>query len=231
MASLPTGDALLQFTKDRWPTFAAIVALDHPWSLLIGWVIQWVHHDRLWLSERLAQEVQIISIIAFLVTLLVIEAQHLNQVEQERQSFWRAYTEMDEVFRNSLLLSPLPMALVAADGQLWLMNRAWQEQTGSSPEETLTWEGWLAIAFPEAAQRQWAATEFQRCLITQARVEHGDVCIRTRAKQERIWQMVSLPLQLPNSNQQFILLTAVDVTRQRQLTQQLAAQRTTLRRR
>ncbi|WKT84943.1 MULTISPECIES: EAL domain-containing protein [unclassified Thermosynechococcus] len=203
-----------------------------PWSilgpLLIGWVIQWVHHDRLWLSERLAQEVQIISIIAFLVTLLVTEAQHLNQVEQERQSFWRAYTEMDEVFRNSLLLSPLPMALVAADGQLWLMNRAWQEQTGSSPEETPTWEGWLAIAFPEAAQRQWAATEFQRCLITQARVEHGDVCIRTRAKQERIWQMVSLPLQLPNGNQQFILLTAVDVTRQRQLTQQLAAQQTEL---
>lgn len=198
-----------------------------PWVIIgpavIGWVVEFIHHDLNLVNGTAAQQIQATSTMIFFVTLLAIGVRRLNQLEQERQSFYRAYTEIEQIFRSSIFLSPFPMVLVAADGQLWLMNRAWQEETGYSPSEITTWQQWLAVAFPQEDQRKWAATEFQRCLNNHERVEHGDVKIATRWGEERIWNMVSIPLQLTTSNQHLVLVTAVDVSEQRQMTQQLEA--------
>lgn len=198
-----------------------------PWVIIapvvIGWTIEVIHHDFNLIDGVLAQELQVITTILFFVGLLAIGVRRINELEQERQSFYRAYTEIEQIFRSSIFLSPFPMALVAADGQLWLMNRAWQEETGYSPSEITTWQQWLAVAFPQEAQREWVSREFQRCLKSHERVEHGDVKIHTHWGEERIWNMVSLPLQLTTSNQELVLITAVDVSEHRQMTQQLEA--------
>ncbi|URR34827.1 PAS domain S-box protein [Thermosynechococcus sp. HN-54] len=203
-----------------------------PWVIIgpavIGWVVELIHHDLNLVHGTVAYETQVITTIMFFVGLLAVGVRRINELEQERQSFYRAYTEIEQIFRSSIFLSPFPMVLVAADGQLWLMNRAWQEETGYSPSEVSTWQQWLAVAFPEEDQRQWANREFQRCLKNHERVEHGDVNVCTRWGEKRIWQMVSIPLQLTSSNQQLVLVTAVDVTEHRQMTQQLEAHKSEL---
>ncbi len=203
-----------------------------PWvvvgPILIGWTVEYIHHDLQQADGTVAQEIQVMSTILFFIGLLAIGAHRLNQLEQERQSFYRAYTEIEQIFRSSIFLSPFPMALVAEDGQLWLVNRAWQEETGYSPSEITTWRQWLAVAFPDANVRRWAEAEFRRPLTMAERVEHGDVQVHTNWGEVRIWNMVSIPLRLSTSNQLLALVTAVDVTEHRQMTKQLKEHKTEL---
>ncbi|XFA72164.1 EAL domain-containing protein [Thermosynechococcaceae cyanobacterium Okahandja] len=196
-----------------------------PWVIvgpvLIGWMVEYIHHDLQHISGTVAQEIQVVSTVVFFIGLLIVGANRLNHLEQERQSFYRAYTEIEQIFRSSIFLSPFPMALVAEDGQLWLANRAWQEETGYSPSDITTWQQWLGVAFPTPEAQRWAEAEFRRPLTMAERVEHGDVRIHTNWGEVRTWNMVSIPLKLNTSNQLLALVTAVDVTEHRQMTEEL----------
>ncbi|ATS18539.1 hypothetical protein BRW62_06980 [Parathermosynechococcus lividus PCC 6715] len=203
-----------------------------PWvivgPIVIGWTVEYLHHDSQLINGTVAQDIQVLSTILFFISLLAVGAHRLNQLEQERQSFYRAYTEIEQIFRSSIFLSPFPMALVAEDGQLWLVNRAWQEETGYRPSEITTWQQWLSVTFPQPEVHRWADAEFRRPFVTAERVEHGDVQVHTNWREVRIWNMVSIPLKLSTSNQLLALITAVDVTENRQMTQELETHKSEL---
>ncbi|MDG2991796.1 EAL domain-containing protein [Candidatus Synechococcus calcipolaris G9] len=196
-----------------------------PWiitiPILVGWLfvsmeaIDILDHDQ-------SQAMQSIITVVSLLGLVWTEARRLNLLEQERQSFYRAYTEIDQCFRSSIILLPFPVALFTKEGHVWLLNRAWQQETGYNLTQIGTWQDWLLAAFPKPSDQQLANQEFQRTLTSGERVEQGDVTIRTNWGEQRIWSMSSIPLELATSKQQLILITAVDVTEYRQVAAELA---------
>lgn len=71
----------------------------------------------------------------------------------EKQEAEHALLESEERFRQLFMQSPIPMAVVAHDGQLISLNRTFIRTYGYEPEDVSTLETWFRKVHPEKAYR------------------------------------------------------------------------------
>jgi len=121
-----------------------------------------------------------------------------------------ALRESEERFRKSFLDSPFPMIMYLEDGEVVAINQAWTELSGYSINEIPTITNWLESALAENPEVMFAFT--QRLYQVDRKVDLGEINIRTRWGENRIWNFHSLLLSRINDDRKTFILMAIDVT-------------------
>lgn len=125
-----------------------------------------------------------------------------------------ALRESEDRFRRAILDSPLPVILHAENGEVILINNAWTELSGYSPEDIPTLADWTERAYSNGRELVKVGIESLYSLNT--RVREGEFTIRTRSGETRIWDFSSAPLGKMPDGRRLVVSTALDVTDRRQ---------------
>jgi len=125
----------------------------------------------------------------------------------------QALSEREEQLRRALMDAPLPIALIAEDGEMRMVNRLWCELSGYAPEEIATLEDWTARAYGQGREkvRTWVRHVFQQ----EQRMDEGEYRIRTRDGGQRIWWFTSSPLGRLPDGRRLLMSIVTDITEAR----------------
>lgn len=127
-----------------------------------------------------------------------------------------ALAESEARLRAAVEGSPLPLMLHAEDGEVLALSRSWTELSGYAPEEIPTHSAWLRLAYPDRHEEMEALLEKE---LAGEVVRTGEITIRTRSDEARIWDVQAVPLGRLPDGRQLRMSAAVDVT-ERKLTEQ-----------
>ncbi len=138
--------------------------------------------------------------------LLMADEAHL--LERERQ------------FRIALRDLPLPAMIHAEDGQVVLVNRAWQELSGWGIEDLPDITAWVQ----KAMKGDWpkARRHLDGIYDLQGRVSLGEYSINTKQGELHIWDFSSAPLGKMADGRRAVISIASDVTQRRAIEDSLS---------
>ncbi len=133
-------------------------------------------------------------------------------VQREQARDWLRQGEAQ--FRRALDEAPLPTVLMTRDGQILLVNRAWCEITGYSPEELPNISAWTALAYGEGSGpvREGINQLFHR----EGPIDEGEFQIRTKSGDHRIWNFHTTPIGTLRDGREALISMALDVTQRNQ---------------
>ena len=134
----------------------------------------------------------------------------LRQEIEARQSTEKLLSQSEERFRAAVLNSPYPMMLHADDGEVVLINHAWENISGYSQQEITTIEDWTSKAYRKHAD-QVAESISTLYEIDQVK-EEGQFDIYTRKGEIRNWYFSSAPLPNLPDGRRLVLSIAMDIT-------------------
>ena len=77
----------------------------------------------------------------------------LQEEIAERRHAEEALRASEEQFRRAIEDAPVPIVMLAEDGQMLQVSKSWAELTGYSREETPTLEAWLDRAYGDGRRR------------------------------------------------------------------------------
>jgi PAS domain S-box-containing protein len=118
--------------------------------------------------------------------------------------------QREEQFSRAIEHAPIPIIMVAEDGELWQVNRTWTELTGYAPEQIPTIDLWLDRACPDDACDVKA--RLQQVFADEVVRTRFEVRIRTRDGEVRDWIFtLSAPGTL-RDGRRFAVGMAVDYT-------------------
>ncbi|QDV33927.1 PAS domain-containing sensor histidine kinase [Tautonia plasticadhaerens] len=118
-----------------------------------------------------------------------------------------------------MIHAPIPVILLAEDGEILLVNRAWTELTGYGVEELRTLADWTDRAYGERSG------EYQRHITTLFDLGRNppepDARVRIRDGSERIWSFSSAALGRLPDGRRLLMRMALDVTDRRRAEDEL----------
>lgn len=156
-----------------------------------------------WKSEKLFQ-----------VTLHDITALHNAYAELERKN---------EQFYNTIEYAPIPIMLLAEDGEVLRLNRVWTSMTGYTKTAIPTVDAWVRQAFDaESAgkKRQQIMERFSQ----EGPVSEGECIITTADGHKLNWFFTSAPLGELQDGRKVAITTALDVTELHEKEEQMITQ-------
>ena len=118
-------------------------------------------------------------------------------------------------FRRAVLDAPVPIMIHAEDGEVLQVNKRWSDLTGYTPGDLPTYAAWVEQACllkpsdEPVAPRDRSARE--------AQAHDGEITIRTKSGEERIWDIRSSPIGGLPDGRRLIVTTATDVTARKQV--------------
>ena len=110
---------------------------------------------------------------------------------------------------QALFNAPVPVTIAREDGRLLLVNRAFQEATGYTPEMIPTVEDWAAFQNdpPDDVQKRFASYfELEKTLTP------IQVSVRTRSGGSLVWEIFNAPLGKTVDGHRMIISIASDIT-------------------
>lgn len=140
----------------------------------------------------------------------------------DRKRSEQALRESEDRFYKAILNSPLPIALHAEDGEVLLINEAWIELSGYSPEDIPTVEAWMEKAYGD--RKGLIKQRIVNLYDITERTREGEFTIKTRSGEIRIWDFFSAPLNDLGDGRRLVISTALDVTDSKQAEQALREQ-------
>lgn len=115
--------------------------------------------------------------------------------------------------RETIEALPYPLMLLAEDGAILTLSRAWCTQTGYEPQELRTIEDWIRLAYPGREEEMGRRIAESFDLAEPAAV--GELAVRTRFG-DRVWDFTHVPLGQRSGGRRQRLSAAIDVTERKQ---------------
>ncbi len=147
----------------------------------------------------------------------------------ERKTVEQEIAAREEQLRRVVIDAPLPVALIAEDGEIRLLSREWSALTGYQPEEIPTLAEWTEKAYGERKDEIRSSIDkifkINRCF------DEGEFVIRTKDGHERTWHFHSSPLGEIPDGRRLIISMAMDVTERKHIKAQVDHLNRELRRR
>lgn len=122
--------------------------------------------------------------------------------------------ESEQRLSNIIMLAPYPLCVHAEDGELIVLNKAWQELSGYSQHEVPTMIDWIKKVYdedPDAIWRDIASTYSITDIL-----DRGEKKIRAKDGRHLVWHFHSAPLGKTNDNRRMLISMASDVTLQKE---------------
>jgi PAS domain S-box-containing protein len=154
------------------------------------------------------------------ICLIVTDLTQQKQYEELR-AVEHSLRSSEERFRHAILESPVPLMLLAEDGQVMLISRSWTELTGYTQEQISTITAWTSLAYDESLRGEVEAG-IQKLFGLDRRVDEGEFVIRTSTGEHRIWDFSTSPLGRLPDGRRLVLSTAKDVTHRKRAERELA---------
>ncbi len=166
--------------------------------------------ERTWLSSftpiRAASgEVEAVSVV---VNDITAQKRAEQQIRDSEQRLFRA-----------LKHAPLPLCILAEDGEFLLLSDVWFEITGYTADELPHLAAWVALAFGADAEEMRA--HMQAVFDSDEPYHGGAFAVRTRGGEERQWEFSSAPMGRARDGRRLRVTMARDVTEEERARRQL----------
>ncbi len=137
-----------------------------------------------------------------------------DQTEERRAK--SALLESERRFRKALEDAPLPVAVIADDGELLLVSRQVWEITGFQPEDLPDLQAWVSLVKEFGAKQRQTAEGLIEQLFSQTEPqENGIHRVPVKGGDVRHWQVFTSPLGPGPDGRKLIVTMAHDITEQR----------------
>jgi len=130
-----------------------------------------------------------------------------------------ALRESEDRLRRTVMLTPFPMMLHAEDGEVLLVNQAWETRSGYSSEDLPTLTAWTTKAY--GSQSRDVMREIDALYHSKGQKHEGEYAIHTASGETRIWDFTTAPLGKDARGRRLVISSAVDVTESKQAQQSL----------
>ncbi|MGG6265505.1 sensor histidine kinase [Leptolyngbya sp. AN03gr2] len=124
-----------------------------------------------------------------------------------------------EQLQRTVRDEPIPVMLHAEDGEVIQISHAWTEITGYLREEIPTISDWVEKAY--GRQKNSICRRINRLYQLEQRIDEGNFDIRTQSGEIRVWEFYSLPLGRLPDGRRLVKSSAIDITEQKQIEEQL----------
>ncbi len=134
----------------------------------------------------------------------------LTREIQARKEAELLQQQSENRFESVLMDSPIPTMLHAEDGEIILINKAWIEKSGYSPQDLDTAEQWINHSFRENASL--INDEIQQLFQSKTNQKEGYYKVNTRLGEIRDWYLHWVCLPELSDGKKMILTMATDMT-------------------
>ncbi|MFO8065167.1 MAG: PAS domain S-box protein [Spirochaetota bacterium] len=131
----------------------------------------------------------------------------------------RELRDSEERFRRAIEAAPFPTIILADDGAVLTVNRAWREASGYSADELTTIEDWAERA--QSSRQSDIVGRIKSLFEYTERVHEGEFGITCKDGSTRLWDFTSTPLGRLPDGRRAVITIAIDLTEQRDLEHQL----------
>jgi PAS domain S-box-containing protein/putative nucleotidyltransferase with HDIG domain len=146
----------------------------------------------------------------------------------ERQRAEIALHESEDRLRRAVKEAPIPMIIHVEGGEIVQLNDAWERISGYSLQDTPTMSDWAEQAYgPRAGTVQ---EDIDTLYGMSEPRDEGDVSIRTKSGEERVWHFRSAALGPVAGGRRAVISTAEDVTDRNLMDTELRRQKQDLQR-
>ncbi len=127
--------------------------------------------------------------------------------------------ESEKQLRQTIMNVAVPTLLYADDDTILLVNQAWTDITGYRIADIPSISDWTQKAYGE---RKALAKEYIDALFeTETRLDNGEWNVTTATGETRVWHFSSTPLGREPGGRRLMVSTAIDITRRKQMEQEL----------
>ncbi len=140
-----------------------------------------------------------------------------RNITQEIESE-KALVDSEERFKKAIMLSPLPSIIHAEDGEVLLINKAWEQLSGYSQAELETIDVMSEKMIKSNYQQVRKHIDTLYNLSESA--EEGEFELMAKDGSKLIWDFTSTPLGLDIAGRKLVISRARDVTLRKQIEQQ-----------
>jgi len=185
-----------------------------------------------WIVEELSKPSAIIipkmvNIVAGLAVLTLLIRRWIPREVAEREemihSLEESQSELQESeyqFRSALMNAPIPIMIHAEDGQVVLINSAWENLSGYTPEDIPTIEDWTSKAYGE--KMHLVRADIDALYKANKSVTEGEYLVKTKSGMIRVWDFSSAPLGKLEDGRRRIISMATDITKRTQAEDELS---------
>lgn len=154
-------------------------------------------------------------IFLFSLFLYFFGKQASRKIEEKEE----ALVSSEERFRRAVTYAAFPMMIQAEDGEVVLINKAWEEITGYTLAEIPTISDWMAKAYGQssAVTREFVDTLFS----LDTRKDQGEYIITAKDGGRRVWDFASAPLGKLSDGRRLVVSMARDVTEKKLAEEQM----------
>jgi len=148
--------------------------------------------------------------------------------EVQRTRYYSGQLEESEArFRKAVEEAPVPVMIVAEDGEVISVSRAWAEITGYTSEQLKTLDSWTELAYGE--RKQLVRAVIDQLFSIDHRIDEGEFTVRCADGSQRIWAFSSTPLGRDSANRRMVISIAADVSERKQAEEQVKIRETSRR--
>ncbi|MCK9364387.1 MAG: PAS domain S-box protein [Syntrophales bacterium] len=157
----------------------------------------------------------ILSFIFFFSAILYFFVRHAAREIREKEE---ALAGSEERFRRAVMDAAFPMMIQAEDGEVVLINKAWEEITGYAHADIPTVSDWMTKAYGQhiAITKDYIDTLFN----LGTRKDQGEYIVTAKNGSKRIWDFASAPLGKLADGRRLVVSMARDVTEKKRTEEQ-----------
>jgi PAS domain S-box-containing protein len=131
----------------------------------------------------------------------------------DRRQTEEALQKSEEQFRRAIVDAPIPILMLAEDGEILQLSREWTRLSGYGKDELRTLRDWVLLAHgPDSADLM---EEFARMFASEQGTRELELLIRARSGELRIWSFTASPPGGLRDGRRFLVGMATDVTERR----------------
>lgn len=124
-------------------------------------------------------------------------------------------------FRRAVGEAPFPIIIHAEDGEVLIVNQTWCEITGYSADELTRIGAWTERAYRHLPEVTPVRVGIEQLFNLDRRVDEGEFTISCRDGSIRVWDFSTSPLGTLADGRRIVVSMASDVTRRKQLEEEL----------
>ncbi|MCA9968817.1 MAG: PAS domain S-box protein [Anaerolineales bacterium] len=175
------------------------------WILVTDWLLfAWVRDPARLVQWQMAKGWLFVLASTLIIFTLLLQAR------RRQRATLAALADSEARFRRAVNEAPYPMIIHAEDGEILLLNRAWTEITGYTPEEIPTVGAWVERAY--GAQQAEVLDGIKQLFSLEDRITEGDYPVICKDGTQRIWEFSTTPLGPLPDGRRSIISMAADVT-------------------
>jgi PAS domain S-box-containing protein len=160
----------------------------------------------------------IIIILFFIFFFSVILYFFVRYATQQIRGKEEALAGSEERFRRAVMDAAFPMMIQAEDGEVVLINKAWEEITGYAHADIPTVSDWMTKAYGKSRAISKAYIDTLFSLDT--RKDQGEYIVTAKNGSKRIWDFASAPLGKLTDSRRLVVSMARDVTEKKRTEEQ-----------